>query len=461
MKILIIGAGQVGFHIAARLASEDKDVVVIDISAPALRRVADSADVQTIHGSGSSPSVMEEAGVREAEILLAVTNQDETNLVACLLADVMNPKIKKLARVRNAEYDDLQDQLRTSPPHIDTVINPETEVITTIERLMSVPGAVDVAEFAGGRVTMIGIRLEEGTPMTGIKLMELPQKISTHRPLIPAIVRNDQLIIPQGDDRMKAGDIVYFICEEAWLSETLKFFHRDTEPLKKVMIIGGGGIGSRLAERLSQKTAKGKKAKALKVKLVEKNETRCGELSARLEKVVVLQGDGSDQELLMQENVDAMDAVFTLTDDEETNILCSLLSRRLGARKTITKFSKYGYFPLMRSIGIDQVVDPRMAAVNSILQHIRKGKILSAVTLKGEEGEALEAVVVAGSAVAGRRVMDIEFPRGALIAAVLRGEDVIIPTGRTDIRPEDHIIIFTREKAVRQVEALLLPKKED
>ena len=452
MKIVIVGAGEVGFHIASHLTRENKEVVVVDTDPTAVRRVSDSLDVQTILGSGSSPVVLEDAGIREAEILLAVTNRDETNLVACLMADTISPTTKKLARIRDADYDGYHETFRDNPPHIETVINPEIEVVKTIERLMAVPGAVDVGEFADGRVKLIGIRLGEGNPLAGVRLYELGSKIKGARPLIASILREERLIIPTGNDRLKAGDLVYFISEEGQMLNTLKAFDKRGEPVKRVLIIGGGRIGTRLAERLE--------GKSISVKIIERSPDRCTELADILRKTVVLCGDGSDQDLLREENIQDVDLVVTLTNDEETNILASLLAKRLGARKSITKISKFSYFPLMLTIGIEQVVDPRLSAINTILQHIRRGKVLTAVSIKGEEAEVMEAVALETADIVGKPLKDISFPKGVLVTAILRDEHVIIPTGDSIVAHNDRIVIFAKREAIPKIEKILAVKLE-
>jgi trk system potassium uptake protein TrkA len=452
MKIIIVGAGEVGFHIASHLSRENKDVVVIDSNLEALRRVSDHIDVQTIAGSGSSPVILEQAGIRDAEILLAVTNWDETNLVACLVADAISPATKKMARIRNSDYDAYHDVFREKPPHIDTVINPEIEVVKTIERLMSFPGAVDVGELADGRVKLIGIRLEKDTQLTGVRLADLHTRVQGVRPLIAAILREDQLIIPMGNDQLMPGDLIYFISQEDRVMDTLKAFNKHADPVRRVLIIGGGRIGTRLAQRLEQKS--------IQTKIIEKQPDRCQILADQLNRTVVLCGDGSDQALLKEENVRDVDFVVTLTNDEETNILASLLARRLGARKAITRISKFSYFPLMMTIGIEQVVDPRLSAINSILQHIRRGKVLSAISLKGEEGEVMEAVALETSDIVKKPLKNLKFPKNALITAILRGEQVVIPSGDTMIEPNDRIIIFARREAIPKIEKILAVKLE-
>ncbi|MBT3310966.1 MAG: Trk system potassium transporter TrkA [Desulfobacterales bacterium] len=452
MKIVIVGAGEVGFHIASRLALESKDVVVIDNDPEAIRRVSDNIDVSVVTGSGSSPVVLEAAGIKEAEILLAVTDSDGSNLVACLVADIISPATKKLARIRNADYDEYHSSFRENPPHIDTVINPEIEVVNTIDRLMSVPGAVEVGEFADGRVKLVGISLDENARLAGARLSDLPTILGRHTPLIAAIVRDEKLIIPRGNDKLLTGDLVYFISEENKLTDTLTVFDKHAKPLKRVLIVGGGRIGFRLANHLENKS--------IYTKIIEKDPERCINIAERLNKTIVLNGDGSDQSLLIEENIQDMDFVVTLTNDEETNIIVSLLAKRMGAVDTVTKISKFSYFPLMTAIGIKQVVSTRLSAINSILQHIRKGKVISAISIKDEQAEVLEAVALETSDIVGKPLKDISFPKGAILIGIIHGEGITIPSGESVIQPGDRIIIFARKKAVSDIEKILTVKLE-
>lgn len=452
MKIVIVGAGEVGYHIASRLAVENKEVVVIDRNPEALRRVSDSLDVQVVEGSGGSPLTLEAAGIREADILLAVTDSDETNLLACLMADVISRSTRKLIRLRDADYDQYHDALRENAPHIDTIINPEIEVVLTIDRLMSMPGAVDVGEFAEGRVKFVGIQMEEETRLAGIRLMDIPDELGDQRILIAAVVRNEKLIIPRGKDKLLPGDLIYFISEEGKLMETLKIFNKHAKPIRHAMIIGGGRVGTRLARRLSEKN--------IHTKIMERSEDRCNLLAKELDDAVILCGDGSDQRLLEEENIRGMDMVVTLTDDEETNILTSLLVKRLGVPKTITKIRKFSYFPLMLAIGMEQVVNTRLSAINTILQHIRKGKVLSAISIKGEEAEVMEAVALETSDIVGKRLQKLPFPKGALVACIIRGDEIIIPRGDSIIQHEDRVIIFAMRNAIPKVEKILSVKLE-
>ncbi len=452
MKVIIVGAGEVGFNIASRLALEDKDVVVIDVDPDAIRRVSDNLDVKVISGSGSNPVILEEAGLKQAEIIAAVTDSDETNLVACLVADLISPATKKLARIRDAGYDEFRDTFREHAPHIDTIINPEIEVVKTIDRLMSVPGAVDFGELADGRIKIVGIHLDPTTRLDGVRLSDVSSTTEKQFPLIAAIVRNEELIIPRGKDRLQAGDLIYFVSETNTLLNHLSVFDKHAEPIRRVLIVGGGRIGFRLATLLEEKS--------IYTKIVEKDSSRCTELAEHLNKTVVLHGDGSDQELLREENIQDMDVVVTLTNDEEINIIASLLAKRMGAQKTITRISKFSYFPLMSMIGLEQVVSPRHSAINTILQHIRRGKVLSAVSIKNEQAEVMEAVALETSDIVNKPLNKISFPPGALVTSIIRKDEVIIPTGASVIEPEDRIIIFASRKAIPKIEKILAVKLE-
>ena len=452
MKIIIVGAGEVGFHIASRLSLENKDVIVIEKNADALRRISENLDVQNVEGCGSSPAILEQAGIKEADILLAVTDSDETNLVASLFANILSPATIKLARIRGEEYLMYQDALSHDPYGIDVMINPEVEAVKTVERLLQVPGAVDVGEFADGRIKLIGVRLDVDCPVTGTKLIDLKKKTGNKKILVAAIIRDEKVIIPSGEDHLLERDLIYFVSEENELKEALKIFGKRAEPFNHVLLVGGGNLGLKLAQALGRLS--------IHTKLIEKDPDRCRELVEHLDKVIVLEGDGSDQRLLQEENIQNMDVVATLTGDEETNILTSLLAKRMGAHKTVTRISKFSYFPLVSAIGLEHIVSPRLAAINTILQHVRRGKVLSAMALKGEEAEALEAVALETSDIVGKPLRHIPFPKGALVVAIIRGDEVIIPTGDSVIVPQDRIIIFATRQAISQVEKALMVKLE-
>ena len=452
MKVVIVGAGEVGFHIASRLAIENRDVVVVDIDSKALRRVSDHIDVKTVHGSGSSPVALEEAGLKETDIILALTNSDEINLVACLVADILSPSIKKLARLRNTDFDDYLDSFSKISPRIDTIINPEIEMVKTIDQLISIPSAVEVNEFADGQVKFVGVKLDKNARGVGVHLSALSTRIGRQVPLIAAILRNEELIIPRGDDRLLAGDEIYFITEEHRLLESLAVFDKQFEPVRRVIIVGGGITGLRLAALLEKKS--------VYTKIIEKNLEQCKKLAKQLNKTIVIHGDGSDQKLLEEENIHDMDIVVMLTNDEETNILASLLAKRMGASKAITKVNRFSYLPLMAIVGIEKVVSPRLSAINSILRHIRRGKVLSVVSIKGEQAEIIEAVPTDNSAIILKPLKNIALPKGVLVTGIIRGERVMIPSGESVINPNDRIIIFAKKQAIPKLDKIL-PVKTD
>ena len=447
MKIIIVGAGEVGFNIAGRLASESKQVIVIDIDEKAVKQLGETLDVQTVTGSGSSPDILKQAGVETAAIILAVTDSDEVNLVACLAANMLAPGIKKLARVRNAEFAPFHHRLKNDIPHISSIINPEKEVVNTIRKLMNVPGAVDVGSFINDRVKYVGIRIHPTSPMADTLLADLPGRFGQDRPLIAAIIRNHEVIVPTGNDRIWAGDLVYFVCQSQDLETTLARFGIRTAPVRTVLIIGGGRIGERLARTLE--------ADGVKARIIESDLRRCQYLSQQLRHTVILHGDGSDQPLLLEENAGEKDAVICVTNDDETNILVSLLARSMGVDNTIARIEKASYFPLLATIGIEKAVSPRLSAISSILHDVRQGKILSDISIYGEKGEFIEAVAVASSGIIDKPLKKISFPKGALLVCIIKNGRITIPAGDSIIETGDRVILFAVKQAVKKLEKLL------
>lgn len=452
MKIIIVGAGEVGFHLAEHLADEQKDILIIDNDPAAINHVLDNLDVQTITGSGSNPNVLMDAGVESADIILAVTSSDETNLATCLSAHMLAPSITKLARIRQSDFEPYYKYLHDNPPNIDLIINPDIEVVKTIEAMMEIPGAVDVAAFADGRLKFVGVYLTAQSVLANLQLYELPKLKNGRKLLLAAVIRDEKLIIPRGDDKILPGDLVYFIAENEQIDEILGFFGRKQTHVKHMLIIGGGRVGFRLAQSMESKN--------IACKIIEKSQERCSQLSDRLNKTIVICGDGSDEEILYEENIRNMDAVVTLTGDEETNILVSLLARRLGAAKAIVRIDKFSYFPIMSAIGIEQVISPRLSAINSILHNIRKGKVISSIAIKGEQAEVMETVALETADIVGKPLKDIRFPKNAMVVGLLRGEETIIPDGNTVVVPNDRIIIFAQRDVIDKVEKILAVKLE-
>ena len=451
MRVIIVGAGEVGFHIAKRLASENKDVVVIDRNPAVLQRILDHMDVQVLEGSGCSPLVLREAGVDKADMLLAVTDSDEINLMACTFAKMLAPGLTKLARIRNDEYTAYAGQLAREIG-IGLIINPEVEVVRSIEHMLRAPGAVDISDLAGGRIKLAGTWITEGNPLAGLRLLELRRKAGDMPLIVAAIVRNDKVIVPAGSDEIRQGDLVYFVCEDSELQRVFSFLGNRPGRKSSVLVIGGGNIGLRLARSLEKKP--------IHVKLLDKSPERCAELAGELDRTVVLVGDGTDQEVLLEENIGDMDVVVTMTGNEESNILSSLLARKLGTPMAITRLNKIEYMPLVRAIGLEHIVSPRLSAVNSIFKHVRKGGVLSAVAIK-DGAEALEALTGPDSSLVGNALKDLSFPKGVLVLCIMRGDSVLIPSGHDVIRSGDRLFILSLTESIPEVERMLTRSRED
>lgn len=452
MRIIIVGAGEVGFHISRRLAVENKEVIVIDRSADALKRVAEATDVKTIKGSGSSPGVLQEGGVKGADILLAVTDSDEINILSCYFANQLSEDITKLARIRHRDYTDYANLVREGAIGIKKIINPDQEVVDSILRLMSVPGAVEINEFAQGKIRLIGVNLPPDSPVIGTKLLNLRDRIGDVPVVIAALVRDDELIIPSGVDEIRKGDVVYFACDIRDQDDIIDRLGIKYEPIKKVMIVGGGNIGYQLAKALDNKH--------FHTRLLDNDPERCQYLSEQLDRPIILQGDGTDQEVLREENIGDMDMVIAVTGDEETNILTCLLAKSLGARSTTTRINNFAYMPLIDPIGIDHLVCPRLSAINSLLHFIRRGQVISTASIKADEAEVLEAIAQEKSDVVGKPIMELDFPRGSLVLCFQRGHDVIIPRGDTVIEPGDRLVILSARNNISKVEKALDAKME-
>lgn len=452
MNFIVVGAGEVGYHLSLRLSQEKMDVVVIDKDEGKVKRVIDNLDVQAIHGSGSSFETLKQAGIENADMLIAATNSDEVNMISCLVASAQSKVPIKIARIRNPEYIQNPGILGEKHLNIDLTINPEQEMVRSIARLVEIPDVADVVEFAEGRVRISGIKVDPHSYVTGKKLRDLSKENEKHDIIIAAIFRNDQVIIPRGDDVIQENDLVYAVTESKKITTVTNYFKEKEQRAQRIMILGGGDIGVELAQRLERK--------AIKTKIIEPDEQRCLQIAEKLEKTIVLRGNGTDRELLEEENIKDVDVFIAVSEDEQTNILVSLLAKRLGAKKVISLINNISYSPLVSSIGVDIVVSPHLAAISRILQFIRKGKVLSVASFSKENAEAIEIVALDTSDLVNRPLKDIKFPRGAIIGAVVRDEEIIIPTGNTIILPGDRVIIFTLTSTIPSVEKTLMVKME-
>ena len=452
MNLIIVGAGEVGYHLAARLSQQKMDIVVIEKDEEKAARVIETLDVQAIHGSGSSVETLKQAGIANADMLIAVTNSDEVNMISCLVASVQSKVITKVARIRNPEYTQSLGIIGKNHLNIDLAINPEFELVNTLARLVEIPDATDVVEFAEGRVRITGIKVDPNSYVAGKKLRNLTQENEQHDIIIAALFRGDKIIIPRGNDIIEENDLVYAVTESKKIAAVTNYFKEKAQKINLIMILGGGDIAVELAQCLEKK--------GITIKLIENDEERCEEIADILEKTIVLRGNGTDQELLEEENIKDVDVFIAFSEDEQTNILVSLLAKRLGAKKVISLINNLSYTSLVSNIGVDTVVSPHLSAINRILQFIRKGKVLSVASFHEESAEAIEILALDTSDLVNKPLRDIKFPRGAIIGAVVRDTEIIIPTGDTIILPGDRVIIFTLTSAIPSVEKTLMVKME-
>lgn len=446
MKLIIIGAGEVGYHTALRLSREGHNVVVVDRDPLAVRKVDEKMDVQTLLGPGSSPLLLRQAGVVGSDLVVAVTDSDEVNLQACRFAKLLAPNATRIARIRSADYLDFIEEMGVETLDVDTVINPERELAAQILKFISVPAASSVADFAESRVKLLGLKVPATSPLAGKNLSQWNRgaKVSF---LVAAIERGGQIIIPRGDTRMLSGDLAYVVAQEDALKQVIAHFGLRSGPVKNLVIVGGGEIGSLVAASARRQ--------GIKVRIIEKNEKRCRMLVDRIDGVMILHGEGSDLSLLEEENIGATDVFAAVTDDEEDNVLIALLGKKMGAKRTIARVAHMGYVPLASSLGLDLVVSPRFAAVGAILRHLRRGKVLSVASLTDEEAEVIEVQALETSGLVGKPLSKVKMPDGAIVAAVVTGGKVEIPSGETVVQPGDHLVIFLLRSVLSKVEKLL------
>lgn len=447
MRVVIVGAGEVGYHTARWLARENVDVAVIDNNEEKIKKMQETLDIHAVLGEGSNPEVLESAGAKGAEMIVAVTNIDEVNMISCLLAGVQFGVPTKIARIRNRAYTRNPSLLLKEHLGIDFSITPEVEVANKIIQLLKIPAASDLIEFAEGKVQLIGLKIDEGSPVRNIKLKDLSMSTKEEPHLVVAILRNERVLIPSGDDKIMVGDRIFVMARTGEYSHLFQTLGKPLEKVKNVMIMGGGRIGLSVAQRL-EKTD-------LNVKLIEINEDRCKTLSEELDNTVVLHGDASDVSLLKEENIMKTDVFLAVSDDEEDNMLISLLAKRLGAKKVVSLVNRSEYIPIASSIGIDSAISPRITTAGAILRFIRKGKVLSVSTLKEDEAEAMEVQALPTSAIVNKPIRKIKFPKNALIGAVVRDDKVIIPGGDDIILPDDKVVIFTLSGSIKKVEKAL------
>lgn len=452
MNCIVIGAGVVGYTIAKKLSSEGHDIVLIEKDEKRVRDVKESLDVRIVHGSGSSPQTLYEAGIEKVEMVIAVTDSDEVNMVACLIAGSQSSVPKKIARIRDPDYDSYTKIFEKDYLDLDLNINPERLAAERIIKIVEVPGAVEVEDFVDGKFKLVGVRLTNRSPIVGKALKDLQELHPEEKILIVAIYRDGETIIPRGSTVLEEHDLVFAITVPTEAQRLLNILGVVEKKGRRVMIIGGGDVGYELASDLE--------TKGYQVKLIERNESRCAYLAERLNRTIVISGDGTDQSLLAEENVSDTDAFISVTDDEEANILITLLAKRLGAERCIGLIDKHEYLTMVSTIGIDVAVSPRLSSVSGILQFVRRGKILSVTTLMEERVEAIETIALETSDIVDKPLNKINIPKGTIIGGVVKDDTVFMPIGQTIIRPGDRVVIFALREMIPQVEKMLMVKPE-
>ncbi|HIG13352.1 MAG TPA: Trk system potassium transporter TrkA [Gammaproteobacteria bacterium] len=450
MKIVILGAGQVGTSMAEILSLEANDITLIDRNPNQLEGLQDRLDIRTIIGNGPHPNILEQAGIEDADLLLAVTDHDEVNMAACQIAHTLYRTPKKIARIRATEYLTHPEIFCNESIPIDFIISPEQIITQQILALIENPGALQVVEFAGGRIQLVGVRAYFGGPLVGHELRDLRKHLPMINTRVAAVYRHDRPIIPLGETIIEPDDEVFFIAAKAHIREVMSELRSVETPGRRVILAGAGNIGLRLARTLEDND--------YRVKLIERNPERIREVANLLEDTVVLHGDAADQELLWQENIDQTEVFCALTNADEANILSGMLAKRLGAKHAIALVSRSAYVDLIESSVLDVAISPQLATVGTLLTHIRRGDMVAVHSLRRGAAEAIEAIAhgdPATSQVVGRRIDEISLPPGTTLSALVRGDDVIIAKGSTVIEAEDHVIVFVIDKQrIPEVERL-------
>jgi trk system potassium uptake protein TrkA len=444
VKAIIIGAGKVGYSMAQLLSAQNHDVVVVEQSPERQRVLEENLDIQVIAGSGSSVSTLEAAGVREADLLLAVTEIDELNMVACLLAKKYGVKTT-VARVRDPEYLEVKDFSLNEAMGIDLIINPERISALVISQIVRHPEALNVEFFADGKVQLVELAIKEDSPMRGKKLKDLDNSVPYN---IVSIARQQKILVPGGDDTLQAGDHLNVMARTADMREVEKLLGFHSLRVEDITILGGGRTGFYLAQILE------KSRTPLSIKVIEKDRERARQISEKLDHALVIHGDGSDYNLLEEENVGSSDLFVAVTDDDKINLLCSLIARNLGVRKTVCQVKRTDVLPLVEQLDIDTILSPRLLTAGAILRYFRKGDIISVTVFGEDRAEMLELLAQPGAACINRKLQHINFPGGSVVGAVVRGDRVVIPDGSFEVKPHDRLIVFAIMKAIHKIERL-------
>jgi trk system potassium uptake protein TrkA len=445
VSVIIIGGGEIGRFIAEKLIEEDQQVVIIEKNERLADELAEELDAKIVVGNGASPGVLREAGIGGADLVLAVTNSDEVNLLATLLAGIKAPQAKRIARIREPEFD-IQDEAVRKKLDVDLVINPDREAAETILRILEVPGALEMTDFFDGRLKLVGAKVRRSSELVGKPLREFKELGEGGPCLMAAILRNQQIVIPSGETKLMPDDEVYFAAEADRVQEGLRILGHRGEKTGSVLIQGGGFIGMHLASALERR--------GVNVKIAEKDTKLCSQLSRSLDKAVILHAEATDQDFLEEENIDRMDAFIAVTKDDEDNILSALLAKRMGCHTAITLSHNRAYMKLLSRLDIDVVVNPRQLASNTILHFIRKGKVLHASSIL-DLAEFIEVEALATSAIVKKPISDLGLPKGVIILSIRRGEGIMVPHGATVVEPGDRLLMIARRESIDKLEKMI------
>ncbi|WP_368188133.1 Trk system potassium transporter TrkA [Aestuariibius sp. HNIBRBA575] len=451
MKVIICGAGQVGWQIARHLSGEKNDVTVVDNNAELVRRATDTLDVQGIAGHASYPDILDRAGARDADMIIAATHSDEVNMVTCQVAHSVFAIQRKIARLRSQSYLDAiySDLYRRDHMPIDVVISPEREVAEAALQRLAAPAAFDTESFLEGRAQLMGITIDDDCPVVNTPLRQLTDLFSTLRAVVVGIRRDGVLFAPAAGDQIFPGDDAYLFTDNQDMTRTLEIFGKTHAKQERIVVIGGGNVGLAVAEALEKRTER------VRVKVIENSRAVAEKAADTLERTIVLHGDGLDAALLEEASIRNADAVLVVTDDDKTNLLGSVRAKAMGVPMAICLINDPTLVPLMGALDIDAYINPRATTVSSILRHIRHGRVRGVYSIGDAEAEMIEAQVLSTSPIAGRQIRDIDFPEGVLVGGVMKGDQVIRPRGTTRIEEGDVIALFSMAADVAEVERLL------
>ena len=453
MKSIVCGAGVVGSSIAEKLSSEGLEVTVVDQSTELISKINEKLDVKAILGNGSNPLILEKAGASDCDILIAVTQIDEVNMVACQVAHTVFNIPTKIARIRQQNYlkDDLPEEYKKNVLPLNAIISPEVEVAKAISRRLQAPGSFDMLELAGDRIKLIGLKCEKSCTILNMNIKEISKKFPEQLSNILLIIRKEEHIVHNSETKLQEGDNVYFVVETSHVKKAMTAFGHTEKESTNVIIVGGGNIGYNLAKNIENDH------KSVSAKIIELDKKRSSWLASNLSTTTVINGDALESDILDEVNTSLAGSFISVTDDDEVNVLASLLAKRLGANESIALINNSSYITMLNNIGIDITIDPKDITISTILQKIRRGNIRSLYTIG--EGEVIEAVILKSSSFVNKNIKEIEFPKNVKVGSILRDNNIIIPNSRTEFKSDDDVVFYAEKNSISKLEELLAIKE--